>query len=338
MIDITDDAIIIDEQCNWDDDSIEIYVDAQNLDVAEYNLAGGDDDIPVYQLTAMAGFEDEPLCAGPYPFDEYELGDTSWFTKGVNSYDDGGDETSTYYPQGTDISRAVIKDDTHWSFEVAFPWNSLDETPANILASGSMGFGIAYNDDDGNSTRESQPIWGDNGLDDLWHVASSIPSVALSTETVGGGGTPGDFDNDGDLDADDIDALSAAVRAGSTDSKFDVSGDGNVNADDRGFWVDTLRKTYFGDSNLDGEFNTADFVAVFTVGKYESGTPANWAEGDWNGDNAFDSSDFVAAFSAGGYENGPRAAVSAVPEPATMTLGLIGLGWMFGGMRRRRTA
>ncbi|MCA9172054.1 MAG: PEP-CTERM sorting domain-containing protein, partial [Planctomycetales bacterium] len=51
-----------------------------------------------------------------------------------------------------------------------------------------------------------------------------------------------------------------------------------------------------------------------------------------------DSSDFVAAFSAGGYENGPRAAVSAVPEPATMTLGLIGLGWMFGGMRRRRTA
>lgn len=75
------------------------------------------------------------------------------------------------------------------------------------MARGSMGFGVAYNDDDDEAGRDTQPIWGDSGLDTLWHVASAIPSVALSTETVGGGnGTPGDFDGDGDLDAADIDA------------------------------------------------------------------------------------------------------------------------------------
>ena len=311
MFDVTDDVIVMEESCNWEDDSVELYIDAQNLDVEEYNIAGGDDDVPVYQLTALAGFDADSVCA-KVPYAEFENGDTSWFTQGINSYDDGGDETSTYYPQGTDVSQAVIHDDNHWSFEVAFPWSSLDETPSNIMARGSMGFGVAYNDDDDEAGRDTQPIWGDSGLDTLWHVASAIPSVALSTETVGGGnGTPGDFDGDGDLDAADIDALSAAVRSGGTDSKFDVSGDGAVTEADRGMWVDSLRKTYFGDSNLDGEFNSGDFVTVFTVGKYESGNAANWAEGDWNGDNQFNSSDFVTAFSAGGYEKGPRAAVSA---------------------------
>jgi hypothetical protein len=138
-------------------------------------------------------------------------------------------------------------------------------------------------------------------------------------------GTSGDFDGDGDLDAADIDALSAAVRNNSTDTKYDVNGDTQINDADRTVWVETLKNTYFGDANLDGEFNSADFVAVFTVGKYESGNPAQWAEGDWNGDALFNSSDFVTAFSAGGYELGPRAAVASVPEPAGITLLLLGL-------------
>ena len=61
-----------------------------------------------------------------------------------------------------------------------------------------------------------------------------------------------------------------------------------------------------GDSNLDGEFNSSDFVFVFTAGKYETGEAATWGEGDWDGNQLFESTDFVAAFSAGGYEVGPR--------------------------------
>jgi hypothetical protein len=72
---------------------------------------------------------------------------------------------------------------------------------------------------------------------------------------------------------------------------------------------------------------------VFTSGKYESGAMATWGEGDWNGDMVFDSSDFVAAFSSGGYEIGPRAAVSAVPEPSSVALLLMG---MLPFIRRRK--
>ena len=87
-----------------------------------------------------------------------------------------------------------------------------------------------------------------------------------------------------------------------------------------------MKSTYFGDSNLDGEFNSTDFVTVFTEGKYEDGVAANagWASGDWNGDKEFDSSDFVAAFVAGGYEIGPRQ-VAVVPEPSALVLFAIGL-------------
>jgi hypothetical protein len=83
--------------------------------------------------------------------------------------------------------------------------------------------------------------------------------------------------------------------------------------------------TWYGDSNLDGEFSSADLVAVFSAGKYESFADAGWAEGDWNGDRVFNSGDLVTAFSDGGYEVGPRPA-AAVPEPVGAWLVLVGLG------------
>jgi hypothetical protein len=147
----------------------------------------------------------------------------------------------------------------------------------------------------------------------------------------------GDFDGNGVLDAADIDLLSAGVRGGENPSAFDLNGDSLVNIDDLNVWVEQLRGTWFGDANLDGEFNSGDLVQVFQAGQFEDSMPLNsgWAAGDWNGDGDFDSSDFVRAFQGGGFEQGPRPAAAAVPEPnAALLLGLGSLG-LFARSRTR---
>ncbi|MCA9168313.1 MAG: hypothetical protein KDB23_11615, partial [Planctomycetales bacterium] len=123
--------------------------------------------------------------------------------------------------------------------------------------------------------------------------------------------SPGDYNGDGAVDAADVDLLGAAMRSGAFDAKFDETGDGVVNFDDRIAWVKDIKGTWMGDSNLDGTFDSTDFVVAFTAGKYELAEAAGWEDGDWDGNGLFDSSDFVTAFADGGYEQGPRAAVSA---------------------------
>ena len=140
---------------------------------------------------------------------------------------------------------------------------------------------------------------------------------------LGATGVTGDFNGNGELDAADLDLMALGIVGG--DSQYDLTGDNLTNIDDRRQWINVLKKSYMGDSNLDGQFNSGDLVTVFTTGKFETGNLATWSEGDWNGDRLFNSSDFVEAFQGGGYEAGPRAAVSAVPEPSTFALMLLGL-------------
>lgn len=176
------------------------------------------------------------------------------------------------------------------------------------------------------------------GMNNAWHllgtvdlVAGEIYSVimeagnntfvsqrihAIMWERVSGGSLPGDFNGDDLLDAHDIDQLTAMVIAQSSDPTYDLNNDGDIDLADRVFWIESLATTWFGDSNLDGEFNSSDFVLVFSAGEYEDETRGNstWGTGDWNGDGDFNSTDFVIAFSDGGFEVGPRPAAIPVPE------------------------
>ena len=114
----------------------------------------------------------------------------------------------------------------------------------------------------------------------------------------------GDFDGDGFLTVTDIDMLTTEVLTGDDTPRFDVDDDSLVNEQDHRIWIKDLKYTWFGDADLNGEFNSSDMVQVFAAGKYETDQEAGWAEGDWNGNGIFDSSDMVAAFADGGYEKG----------------------------------
>ena len=191
------------------------------------------------------------------------------------------------------------------------------------------------------------------GSADGFHIGFLV-APPLGTDVV----IPGDLNDDGQFNSSDLDELGRAIRESLAGAKYDLNSDGAINSLDRDYLVGTIADTYLGDANLDGEFNSGDFVFVFQAGQYEDGVANNsvWATGDWNGDTEFDSGDFVTAFQAGGYEV-PRGAVAGidsadfivafktgnyetdpvaavVPEPSTLVL--LSLGGLIALLRRNR--
>ncbi len=144
-----------------------------------------------------------------------------------------------------------------------------------------------------------------------WEVTYPTPELVVLSVT-GTVALTGDYNNNGRLDAGDLDLQGVAINGKQNPPAYDLNKDNLVDYEDRVFWVEqpTMKNTYIGDANLDGEFNSSDFVDVFVAGKYETGQSAGWKDGDWDANLLFDSADFVAAFVGGGYEFGPR------PTPA----------------------
>ena len=138
-------------------------------------------------------------------------------------------------------------------------------------------------------------------------------------------GIDGDLNYDRLLNLDDLDVMTRNVALGSTNDRLNLNGDDHVDVDDVHYWVLDLKNSWIGDANLDGEFNSGDFVDVFAAGKYETDELASWSEGDWNADQRFDSGDFVAAFQGGGYEMGARVTAAAVPEPSGWLLAALAI-------------
>lgn len=168
---------------------------------------------------------------------------------------------------------------------------------------------------------------------------SYLGSVDSEQETFAGTIRNGQMSFDGDSPDVGIDELTDAIKDGDSSFRFDLNDDGFVDELDRIHWIEVDQNSYVGDSNLDGEFTTADLVVVFSFAEYEDGIDHNsrWESGDWDGDCEFNSSDLIAAFAAGGYEQGTRQA-QQVPEPTfTSLVTLVVLVPFFQGRVRRKS-
>ncbi|QDU70686.1 hypothetical protein [Mucisphaera calidilacus] len=133
-------------------------------------------------------------------------------------------------------------------------------------------------------------------------------TTANWTITDGGNTIPGDFNNDGVVDATDIDLLTAAIRTGSTDPVYDLDGQNGVDNGDLNFIVEDILATSFGDATLDGSVDLLDLSAL--ASNFDAG--AGWAGGNFNTDTTVDLLDL--SILASNFET------NAVPAPASLTL------------------
>ena len=139
----------------------------------------------------------------------------------------------------------------------------------------------------------------------------------------------GNVDQLGGTDADDIDALIAALGTG--DWFADLDSSGTVDLADRDLLLSTAFDTIVGDANLDGFISQADLDAVLlNWGR----TDAGWATGDTTGDGFVSQADLDTVLLNWGFDNAAPPASRLIPEPATAGL-LLTFGMGMTARRRR---
>jgi hypothetical protein len=234
------------------------------------------------------------------------------------------------------IAGTMNADESGYTIEATIPWaTAMDDVDPGYVPMLGDEHGLSFillsfNGEEG-GTADIATLFTDFG-----EGANTIgdPTTWNSVTLVGPVAEIGDFNSNGEFDAGDLDVLLSEILSGNNPVDFDLNGDAKVDAGDYSAWVKDVKKTWIGDSNLDGEFNSTDFVVVFGASQYEDNEALNstWATGDWNGDGEFNSSDFVTAFVDGGYEKGPRPA--AVPEPNVLASFVLAM--LIGFVRRQR--
>ena len=141
------------------------------------------------------------------------------------------------------------------------------------------------------------------------YVRTAGEAVDMGSTESGTGVVYGDVDGNQEVTAEDVNELCSAIWSGPLDLEtHDLNYDRRADADDVMTLIDRILGTVVGDVNLDGVFNSTDFVEIFRAGEFEDGRQNNstYTEGDWNCDGDFGTRDFVHVFQLGTYSANAR--------------------------------
>ena len=140
-------------------------------------------------------------------------------------------------------------------------------------------------------------------------------------------GLDGDFDASKELGVADINLLTQEILAGGENRALDLTGDALVDEADRVAWVERLAATSFGDADLNGSVDFADFLTLSS----NFGQAGTWELGDFNGNGQVDFADFLLLSDSFG-----QLAVTAIPEPQAVVMMLSAICGTCSIRRRRR--
>lgn len=183
---------------------------------------------------------------------------------------------------------------------------------------------IQYTEDDDPTTDEGGVLFG------TLYSHAAFRNVHISDTPIED--TLGDFDFDSQIEAADMDLLSAEILSESPRPWFDLNGDDKVTVADRDVWVgsENIANTFLGDADLSGEVDITDFLAL----SERFGQEGGWAEGDFDGSSVVDFGDFLLL--SGNFGNAREATpAQSVPEPSAPFQPLACCLCLLGKRRRR---
>lgn len=136
-----------------------------------------------------------------------------------------------------------------------------------------------------------------------------------------------DLDADGQINCNDVDALTTEIAAGTNHPDFDLNGDGMVDTVDLDQWLSiggafslpSGQPIPYGDANLDGLVDGADFL-IWNTNKFTAGT--GWCSGNFNADGQVDGRDFL-IWNLSKFITPDQ--LQSIPEPVCATWWLVGL-------------
>lgn len=125
-----------------------------------------------------------------------------------------------------------------------------------------------------------------------------------------------DLDNDGALDADDLNTLQLQIQGNADQLRFDFSGDAQLDQLDYASWLYDIFGTLPGDANLDRSVDGQDLL-IWNAHRLQS--EFLWSHGDFNFDGVVDALDFQIWSN----HKFTSAQPPAVPEPGMIWLSLV---------------